>query len=236
MTPESLAMVMEQTWPPAAALRIGPWTVRDGRGGGKRVSAATADGAWGAADIATAEMTMQSLGQPRLFLIRQGDDQLDDTLAGLGYDLVDPVVAYAAPVHGLTTEPLPPMTTFAHWPPLAVAGTLWADGGIGPERLAVMHRVVGRKTAILSRLNDRAAGVAFVAIADGHAMLHALEVAPAQRRQGSAHHILRAAAAWAQDHGAYHLSLVVTAANAPARAVYASLGMQAVGQYHYRQK
>jgi len=39
MTPEVLARVMEETWPPAARWRLGPFTLRDGAGGGKRVSA-----------------------------------------------------------------------------------------------------------------------------------------------------------------------------------------------------
>ena len=68
------------------------------------------------------------------------------------------------------------------------------------------------------------------------AVLHALEVAPAMRRQGVAHNILRAAGAWAQDHGAETLVLLVTEANAAARALYASLKMDVVGQYHYRMK
>jgi len=55
------------------------------------------------------------------------------------------------------------------------------------------------------------------------------------RRQGCAINILRAAACWAQDHGADTLSLAVTQANAGARALYASLGMEGVEQYHYRE-
>ena len=65
-------------------------------------------------------------------------------------------------------------------------------------------------------------------------MLHAQEVAPAFRRQGSAQNILRAAAGWAQGQGADSLYLVVTVANAPARALYAGLGMVEGGRYHYR--
>jgi GNAT superfamily N-acetyltransferase len=78
--------------------------------------------------------------------------------------------------------------------------------------------------------------VAFVAIHGQTAMLHALEVAPDRRRLGVASNILRASARWAQDNGAGTLSLVVTTANAGARALYASLGLQAMGQYHYRQR
>ena len=234
MTPELLSQVMEATWPPARTQRAGPWTIRDGAGGGKRVSAATADGAWTEADLELAEAAMSAQGEPALFLIRDGETVLDAALAALGYRVVDPVVAYACATAGLPTPPR--MTTFAHWPPLAIARDLWADGGVGPERLAVMDRVAGPKTAILARQNDHPCGVAFVAVSRDAAMLHALEISQKFRRQGSAHHIMLAAAQWARDQGVGTLSLVVTAANAPARALYASLGMRAVGHYHYRQK
>ena len=235
MTPEQLLTVMEATWGPASTTRLGPWTVRNGLGGGKRVSATTAEGDWQDTDIPHAEEAMAALDQRALFLIREGDGSLDQALMARGYRIVDPVVAYAAPIAALPQAP-DHMTTFPHWPPMAIAADLWAEGGIGPARLAVMDRVLGPKTTILARAQDRAAGTAFVAIHENIAMLHALEVTPSQRRQGSAHNILRAASAWAQANGADTLSLVVTVANDPARRLYASLGMQAVGQYHYRQK
>lgn len=236
MTHAELIAAMEATWPAATTTRHGPWTIRDGQGGGKRVSAATALPGWHPTDLPQAEAAMTALGQPPLFLIRDGDTALDETLAGQGYRVVDPVIGYAAPLAALADVPPAPMTSFPHWPPMAIAESLWAEGGIGPARLAVMQRVQAPKTAILGRANDRAAGAAFVAIHGNIAMLHALEVTPALRRQGSAHNILRAAALWAQQNGADTLTLVVTVANENARRLYASLGMQPVGQYHYRQK
>jgi GNAT superfamily N-acetyltransferase len=233
MTPEALAQVMDATWPPLRARRAGPWTIRDGAGGGKRVSAATADGDWHIPDIAVAETEMRALGQQPLFLIRDGEESLDATLAARGYGVIDPVMAYA-----IAADALPPpahMTSFPHWPPLSIARTLWAEGGIGPARLAVMDRVRGPRTAILGRTGDRPAGIAFVAMHGTTAMLHALEVSPRHRRQGSAQNILNAAAAWTVAHGGDTLSLVVIEANVAARCLYASRGMQVVGKYHYRQ-
>ncbi|MFN4130181.1 MAG: GNAT family N-acetyltransferase [Paracoccaceae bacterium] len=236
MTPDALAEVMERTWPPARAFAVGPWAIRDGQGGGKRVSAATAGPGWRDEAIPEAEAAMADLGQTPLFLIRQGDDLLDQALQSRGYRVVDPVVAYAAPSAALVDPPAPPMTAFAHWPPLAICAEIWAGGAIGPARLAVMQRASGPKCAVLGRTHDKPTGVAFVAIHQGVAMLHALEVRPEARRQGSAHNILRAAAGWAQENGADTLSLVVTVANDGARRLYASLGMEVVGQYHYRQR
>ncbi len=232
MTPETLAKVMEATWPPLHARRLGPWTIRAGAGGGQRVGAATADGDWDAADIPQAEAAMRALGQTPLFLIRDGDAALDATLAARGYLHHDPVMAYTVDARALPAPP--PMTTFPHWPPMAIAETLWAEGDIGPARLAVMHRVQGAKTAILARSGDRPAGIAFVALCGTTAMLHALEVSPRHRRQGSAQNILNAAAAWTVAQGGDSLSLVVTVANTGARQLYASRGMQVVGHYHYR--
>lgn len=232
MTPDQLFSAMEATWPPARRWPLGPFVLRDGAGGGKRVSAASVAGDWTLADLTAAEAAM---AQP-LFLIGPQDQALDDALALRGYQVIDPVLAYVAPVADLVQVPPKWMTTFPHWPPMQITRDLWAQGGIGPARVAVMSRASGAKTAILGRSNDRACGAAFVACDGDLAMLHALEVSPAFRRQGSAHNILRAAALWAQEQGATTLSLVVTTANAPARALYAFAGMQVVGQYHYRQR
>lgn len=233
MTPADLYAVVEATWPPAAQSQVGAWTIRDGQGGGKRVSAATAAGDWSAADLPQAEQAMRALGQAPLFMIRQGEDRLDAALADRGYRVVDPVAGYHAPCAALVAD-MPRLAAIPHWPPLQLVRDLWAAEGIGPARQAVMDRVQGPKTAVLGRLDDRAAGVAFVAVHGDTAMLHALEVMPAFRRRGCAAAILRQAAIWAQDHGAGGLSLVVTLGNTGARALYSSLGMQVVGHYHYR--
>lgn len=231
MTPDQLATVMEATWPPARLWRDGPFALRDGAGGGKRVSAASVAGDWTDADLAALEAGM---AQP-LVMVGAEDQRLDAALAARGWLIVDPVVAYAAPVAALMAD-LPPLAAFPHWPPLQIARTIWDDAGIGPARLRVMDRVTGAKTALLARMGDRPAGVAFAACHGSDAMLHALEVRPAFRRQGVGEVLLRAAANWAAAAGADRLSLVVTARNMAARALYARLGMQVVGQYHYRMK
>jgi GNAT superfamily N-acetyltransferase len=231
MTPDDLAQVMEATWPPARMWQQGPFILRDGAGGGKRVAAASCDGDWTDADIDAAERAMAD----PLILIRAGDEALDAALQARDWRLVDPVVAYAAPVEQLRTE-LAPLAAFAHWPPLQIACSIWEDGGIGPARVAVMDRVTGAKCTILARSADRPAGAAFVACIGQDAMLHALEVRPHQRRRGVGGILLHAAANWASLQGAVRLSLVVTAQNTAARALYARLGMQVVGHYHYRMK
>jgi GNAT superfamily N-acetyltransferase len=231
MTPALLAEVMEATWPPFSRQALGPFTLRDGAGGGKRVSAASLDGPFTEADLDALEAAMDA----PLMLVRAGDKALDAALHARHWRIVDPVVAYATPVARLTAE-LPALTAFPHWPPLEVARSIWAEGGIGPARIAVMDRVTGPKAAVLGRIDDRSSGVAFVACHGAEAMVHALDVRESQRRRGLGRNLLHAAANWAAGQGATRLSLVVTRQNAAARALYARLGMEAVGEYHYRMK
>lgn len=225
--------VTDATWPAAQRHIAGAFTVREGLGGGQRVSSATAAGHWTEADIDAAEICQRSLDQVPLFLIRPGEERLDAALAARGYTVKDPVNLIEASVTAVAAEP-PALSTFTIWPPLEIMNDLWDEGGIDARRRAVMARAEGKKTSVLGRTGDRAAGTAFVAIHEGTAMLHALAVSETARRQGLATHIMRAAAQWAQDHGAQRFSVLVTRDNLPANRLYASLGMRIVGQYHYR--
>ena len=242
--PAPMAVIlMEASWPPAQVLRHGPFTLRRGAGGGQRVSAATLTEGFDSSDVTGADLTgaeaaMRGMGQDPLFMLTFQDSErdtgLDQMLAARGYAIKDPVVIYTADSAQIAGDGPPPMTSFTHWPPMAIARTLWQDGKIGPERLAIMDRAVGPKVAILGRGNDRAAGVVFVALSGGVAFVHALHVLPDLRRRGAAHNLMRAAGQWAQGQGAGTLALAVTRANGPARALYDALGMAVVGQYHYR--
>ncbi|MDK3016636.1 GNAT family N-acetyltransferase [Pseudodonghicola flavimaris] len=225
---------IDGTWPAARYLSEGPWLLREGRGGGSRVSAASARDAVQEDDIAQAEAGMLALGQPRLFMIRPEDSALDAALAARGYQIKDPVTAYATPVDRLTQIPVPRVTVLPVWEPLVIMREIWAEGGIGPERLAVMMRAEGPKTGLLARYNDKPGGAAFVAVHQGVAMLHALEILPHQRKQGLGQWMMRGAAFWARAQGAQKLSVVCTRANDGANALYSSLGMDVVGAYHYR--
>jgi len=229
---ERLYQVIDHTWPAARLWTEGGWTLRDGQGGGKRVSAATI--AAPEADIAQAETSMRAMGQRPLFMIRSGDDPLDTELAARGYAIVDPVNLYVAPVAQLTDVPIPRVTAFDIWEPLAIMLEIWAKGGIGPERIQVMHRAK-TKTAILTRWNEMPGGVAFAAIHDGVCMVHAVEVLEHQRQQGVAKWLMRRAAFWAERQGADRLAVLCTKANVGANRLYQSLGFAHVGDYHYRQ-
>ncbi|MCG7494557.1 GNAT family N-acetyltransferase [Thalassobius sp. Cn5-15] len=226
--------VADTTWPAATEARLGPWLIRDGQGGGQRVSATVAVDTPTADDIAAAEVEMQALNQYRLFQIRDYDAELDQMLAERGYQIVDPVNLLVADINDIATAFPPPVTAFQVWEPLAIQIDIWAAGGIGPARLDVMRRADCVKTALLGRLNDSPAGAGYVGIHQGVAMVHALEVVPTQRRQGMAQYLMRLAAFWARDNGASHIAVLCTQANTAANALYQGLGMTLAGQYHYR--
>ncbi|WP_299607485.1 GNAT family N-acetyltransferase [uncultured Tateyamaria sp.] len=229
--PGAFYAAIDGTWPAADIMCAGPWTIRNGQGGGKRVSAATAEEP--VVDLTQAEDAMRAIGQSPLFMVRQGEEALDRLLDTNGYTIVDPTNGYIAPVDKLTDVPIPRVTAFAIWEPLAIMEDIWAKGGIGPARLAIMHRAK-IKTAILARHNDKPAGTAFAAIHDGIAMVHAVEVLPHQRRRGVAQWIMRRAAFWAKENGASHIAVLTTAANTPANALYQGLGFTHLCGYHYR--
>jgi len=233
-TSQKLYVLIDGTWPAGAKRAVGPWMVRIDDRGGNRVSATTAEGPVTDGDICTAEEAMKDVGQTPLFMVREGDEELDAALAVRGYVTKDTTNMYAAPVAKLTDQRPPPVTTFEVWPPLAAQEEVWSEGGIGQGRWDVMDRARPPKTSLMGRIDDTPAGTAFVAMAADCAMLHALEVSPAYRRRGLARHLTCAAAFWAQDQGTAYLTLLTTQANEAANTLYTSLGMTLVGQYHYR--
>jgi ribosomal protein S18 acetylase RimI-like enzyme len=229
----TLLDLIDATWPAARKAQAGGFTLRLTEGAGSRVAAATLAVPFEAADPEAAIAAMQAAGQRALFLVGPGQEALDRALAARGLQIEDETVSYRAPLNDLAAE-VPPVTAFAHWAPLQITREIWSETGIGAARQAIMARVEAPKTCILGRIDDRAAGAAFVAIADDTAMLHALSVLPEKRRKGLARAMLHEAVRWALEAGAKRLTLVVRADNTAACALYESLGMVRGPGYHYR--
>jgi len=227
-----LMATIDATWPPAEYLEVGPWLLRRGNGGGQRVSAASTEDQ--SADFALAEQGMRAWGQTPLFRLTPDQALLDARLAEAGYAVKDPVALYAAPVASLADGNDETVQVFRVTSPLAMVDEIWARGGIGPGRRAVMTRPTGPCIALMARADDRPVGVAFVAVDNNIAMIHAIEVRPEHRRKGGGGVLIHGAASFAAEHGAEWLALAVTEANAPARALYERLGIARAGSYHYR--
>jgi N-acetylglutamate synthase len=226
-----LFAALEATWPPADVIRLGPWRLKRGEGGGSRVTAATLEGPLG--DVPAAEAAMRGFGQRPLFMIREGEAELDCALGERRYAVVSPSLLMATPIAGVA-HAVADLTTIDCSAPLAAMVDLWTEGGIGPERMAVMARAPQPKAYFLGRLDERPAGVAFVGCAGPVAMVHALHVPARFRRRGLGARLSRAAADWGLAQGAETFALAVEESNASARALYEALGLRLVGRYHYR--
>ncbi|MDQ1900356.1 GNAT family N-acetyltransferase [Paracoccus sp. WLY502] len=229
----ALAQAFEDTWPAAEYADAGGFRVGRGLGAGGRVSSARAIGPWMPDDIARAEAIHRGWGQRPMFRALDGDAALIAALTAAGYRRETPTAIMQAPVALLTGQTIPPVTTFAIWPPLAIQRDIWAAGNIDPMRQAVMDRVSVPRTAILGRIDDRAAGAAFAAVAAGVAMIQAVEVLPSFRRRGLAGWMMRQVALWAAEQAATRIGLAVSRANTGARATYDRLGFIEVAGYAY---
>lgn len=226
-----LLQALDATWAAAEFAEVAGWTVRRGDGGGNRVSAASGSG-----KIEDAVNAMAQWGQIPLFQLLPDQQDLDADLVAQGYRMHAPVVFYAAKASDMVGEQSHMAAAYrCHCRP-AIMEEIWAQGGIGPARLAIMDRVKQPKQLLLSRAGDRPAGTAFVAIDQDVAMIHAVEVLPQYRRMGSAVLLMEVAARFAVERGAEWLTLAVTQENAPARTLYERLGMVETGRYHYRIK
>ena len=234
-----LADALEATWPAASVDdRSAPgWRLRRGDGGGKRVSAASALTPGDVPDIAAAEAAMTAMGQDRLFMLRPGEEALDHALSARGYEVIDPVVIYVGDPARLAALTLPKGVTWVEArAPLALMKDIWAHGGVGPGRRAVMARCKGPAAMLMARTDTATAGVAFVGVDGDVAMIHAVEVRPELRREGAGRALLAGAAQIAIDNGAPTLALAVTEANEGARALYEGARMTEAARYHYRLK
>lgn len=231
---ERLFEALDATWPAARVINHGPWKLREGLGGGQRVSAATANvPEITRSDIEMAELGMRKLEQRPLFMLREGEDVLDDMLEDRRYEHVDPVTLYLAETANLTAE-LKITDAMPSWPPLAIQLELWQSGGIGPARIAVMDRVNTPQMSLLGRSGDAPAGTVFVALHNDVAMVHGLEVSAEFRRDGVGRRLMHGAANWATAMGASWITLAVTRANDAANGLYHALGMDQAARYHYR--
>ncbi|WP_239520606.1 GNAT family N-acetyltransferase [Pseudooceanicola aestuarii] len=232
----------DATWPAAERQLIGPWAIRRGLGGGKRVSAALPLGPATVGEITEGEVTlaesaMAAIDQQPLFRLTAADARLDALLAARGYALIDPTNIYSAPAARVAAQPVPgEYSAVLGWSPLAIQREIWAAGGIGPDRLAVMARAAGPRISAVLQLDNSVGGTVFAAIHHGIAMLHALEITPPARRQGMGRYGTVRIARWAVAQGAADFALLCTRANDAANRLYSSLGMEIVGHYHYRQK
>ncbi|WBU57126.1 GNAT family N-acetyltransferase [Paracoccus sediminicola] len=225
--------LLEDSWPAAEYVETSAFRIGRGAGGGRRVGSARsiAESCTGD-EIDRAAEIQREWDQAPLFRVSDGE-MLVGALEARGWRAQMPTAILSAPSAPLAAREIPPVTSFAVWPPLAIQRELWSECGIGPERQEIMQRVALVKTSILGRVEDRAAASAFVAGSGKTAMIHALEVLPALQRKGLGHWMICRAAHWAVENDFQRLCLAVTRENTAALAFYARLGFTEIGGYSY---
>ena len=224
---------VDTTWAPLAIHDYHGWLIREGAGGGQRVSSATQILGTPGATIKAAEKKMASLRQNPLFMIKATDNDLDIELAALGYKIVDPVAILIARIDNLQEMKSGQDHRIARLvAPDNNAKSIWATGGIDHNRLNVMKRVAAPKITLSA--NNK--GVAFVVTHDNIAMVHAVEVAKSHRRKGVANALMYEACHWAREMGCKWISVLTVRQNIPAIKLYKSLEMVEAAAYHYRIK
>ena len=117
---------------------------------------------------------------------------------------------------------------------MAIQKELWMANGIDASKIAIMDRVKTPKTTIFGRINAKPAASAFVAVVNKIAMVHALIVDQKYQRQGMGKFVMQKVGAWAHQQGAESVAALCTKHNQSANNFYKILGMQVIGEYHYR--
>ena len=118
-TVHRLYQATSTTLPARSTRQEAGWEIRDGAGGGKRVSAVTL-AQKDLADIDWIEATITAQGQEHLFMIRDGDEILDEALAARGYEIIDPVTLYLCETAYLRPAFLPRAQSYCIWEPLHI--------------------------------------------------------------------------------------------------------------------
>lgn len=230
--------LLAATWPAESSEIVGPWWAQSAPGAGRRVCSV-----WPL--IRGADALAAGLGAATAWQAARGLDALLQLPDGLDLPSVSAATGWAS--EGATAILSADAAAVAArsrrgagFPylievtaPLGALDEVWAEGGIGGARRAVIARAEGIGRIWAARLDSRLAGAAFVGRVGDRAAIQALHVAPWARRRGAAHDLMVACAGWAAAAGADRLVWSVERDNAPALALYAALGAVEIGGYRY---
>ena len=163
-------------------------------------------------------------------------DGADATLAGLGWRRLDETIVMTARL-GQSFTPDPAVAI------AAMPDRIWSDGFADANSVATRHRATHdlmlaaiRCPSAFAYLADNGTALAWgLGVAErGWVGLFDVVTAATARRQGTARRLVTSLLAWGPQYGAHSAYLQVVASNAPAIALYRSLGFVEAYRYHYR--
>ena len=235
-------------FPPLCQVVFGAWLFRLSYGVRRTANSVTPLREPGndlAAVISAAETIYRRQNQPTIIRLPSFlDPAIDRELAARGYTdegescviegPLDPVVASAVPF-GEADAVLFPSPT-AEW--LAAMARLQ---GQSSEFHAIYRRIVASVVLpaayALLAIDGEPVALAYAVIHRGLLCYESVVTSAAHRRRGYSRRVLASLALWGRENGATAAGLQVEAPNAPARALYHSVGMTTeLHRYHYRRQ
>ncbi|WP_182887689.1 GNAT family N-acetyltransferase [Microbispora sp. H10885] len=244
-------LLVDEAWPAPGRAAEGSWVYRHAGGVTKRANSVLPLGE--RADLPEAvdraERFYAGAGLPCVFSVGMGATPgLDEELDRRGYRLVDPTLVMTGPLSADTPDE--GVVEVAGAPSERWLRTWWSvDGGRHnaagdvPARVWAERIVTGVPAGyvLLGGDSDGDADGNEDRNAVGRGVpqgrwlgIYCMAVQPRARRRGLGGAVLRALAAWGRRQGADSAYLVVTEANAAARALYEREGFGVAGRYHYR--
>jgi ribosomal protein S18 acetylase RimI-like enzyme len=232
---EALEVVCSDAWPPLSQKFLGQWRLRWAGGFTGRANSALAVGEPGG-DLsdtlrAVCDFAHSHAIPPKIQVVQDTATEAAIAAAGWVPDIAHPaghdvvvLIADARPGAPGDARMLPGPTPA--WWELTVGSTEPTD--------AERHVLTGGKIGYgVVDVDGVTAGVVRGAVVDDVLHIARLAVRPGYRRQGLAVRLLDAAAAWAAELGATRTVLQVSVTNAPALALYGSLGFAEHHRYRY---
>ena len=239
---QDLAEELElSAWPGKGQMVRGGWLIRIANGFTSRANSASAicrEAELSEADLAAIEAIFARHGLPAIFRIgAHAPMSLDQRLAERGYRIKTPSTRQQLDLTGQswTVDPAVSIDT--------AASAAWVDdfGRCNSRNdfdAETMRAILGNilPQAFFGRLVLAGTTVAIgVGVLDrGILVLQSIGVDPAQRGAGLGRRMVNSLLARGQSAGARAAILNVDDGNAPAQALYASLGFRITGRYHYR--
>lgn len=248
MQADRLAWRVEETclkaFPALRQATVGDWLLRFAGGVSRRANCANPRHARpGAGEdvVAACGALFRGEGLPVIFRIPSlVDAGIDRLLERLGYAAEGETLTLHGSLDGVDARPDPAVELLPRPGPEWVAA-MARQQGYQREKAVTYGRIVGSievATAFAALRRDGAlAALAFGAIHDGLLCFESVVTAAEHRGRGYGRRVLAALIAWGAGGGARGMCLQVQADNAPAIALYRSLGLNTeLYRYHYRRE
>ncbi len=241
---DAVRMLEETTfacWPDLGHERLDGWLLRFAAGHTKRANSVNVlhgDEQGLERRIEEAERRYCGAGlRPVFRLTPLAESRLDAALAERGYGLVEPSLVKTAAMDQVAA--VDPAVVLAEGP-----DDSWLDGYAAASGLeaatrdalrAMLERIDGRPVYAMSSDEEGPLGFAMAVTHRGRVGFFDVLTLPRARRRGVARRIMQSLIAWSREEaGARSMWIQVVEANAPARALYRSMGFATFYAYHYR--